>query len=47
MKYLTEHMTKIYTKYEKIFGNIYEFLGQHVTYFTQHMKLFYLTYDNN
>ena len=38
---------KIYTTYEKKIGNIYEFRRHHLTYFTQHMKKKYATYDNN
>jgi len=40
-------MTKIYTTYDKILDNIYEFLRQHMTYFTQHMKIFYTIHVNN
>ena len=32
---------------EKIFDNIYEFLRQRLTYFTQNVKIFYTTYVNN
>ena len=38
---------KIYTTYGKKLDNIYEFCRQHMTYFTQHMKKNYATYDNN
>ena len=40
-------MAKIYTAYEKILDNIYEILEQHMTYFTQHTKIFYVAYDTN
>jgi len=42
MKYFTQHMTKIYTTYEKILDHIYEILKQNMTYFTQHMNFFIL-----
>jgi len=47
MKYLTQHMTKIYTTYDKILDKIYEFLRQHITHLTQHMKMFCTTHVNN
>jgi len=47
MKYFTQHITKIYTTYEKIFKNIYEILQQNITYFTQHMKMFYTAHVTN
>ena len=47
MKSLTQHMTKIYTTYEKILDNMDEFLRQNLSYFTQHMKIFYTTNVNN
>jgi len=40
-------MTKIYTTYDKILDNIYEFLRQHMTYLTQHMQKKITTYVNN
>jgi len=46
MEYLTQHMTKIYTTYDKILDNIYEFLRQHMTYLTQHMKMLCTTHVN-
>jgi len=47
MKYLTQHMTKIYTTYDKKLDNIYEFLRQHMTFLTQHMKISCTTHVNN
>jgi len=47
MKYLTQNMTKIYTTYDKILDNIYEFLKQLITYLTQHMKISCTTNVNN
>jgi len=38
-------MTKNCTKYGKKLDNIYEFLRQLMTYFAQHIKIFYTTYD--
>jgi len=40
-------MTKIYTTYDKILDNPYEFLKQLMTYFTQHMEIFCTTHVNN
>ena len=39
MKILTQHMTKIYTTYDKKLDNIYEFLRQHMNFLIQHMKI--------
>jgi len=47
MKYLTQHMTKIYTTYDKKLDNIYEFLRQHVNFLTQHMKTSCTTHVND
>ena len=47
MKYLTQHMTKIYTTYDQKLENIYEFLRQHVNFLTQHMKFLCTTHVNN
>jgi len=47
MKYLTQHMTKIYTTYDKRLDNIYKFLRQHVNFLTQHMKISCATHVNN
>ena len=47
MKYLTQHMTKIHTTYDKKLRNIYEFLRQHVNFLTQHMKISCTTHVNN
>jgi len=47
MKYLTQNMTKIYTTYDKILDNIYEFLKQLITYLTQRMKISCTTNVNN
>jgi len=38
MKYLTQHMTKIYTTYDKKIDNIYEFLRQHANFLAQLIK---------
>ena len=46
MKYLTQHMTKIYTTYERIL-DIYEILDQLMTYFTGNIQIFDTTYDTN
>jgi len=40
-------MTKFYTTYDKILDNIYEFLRQHMTYLTQHIKISCTTHFNN
>jgi len=45
LKYFTQHMTKIYTTYEKILDIIYEFFEQHMTNLTLHVTIFYTTYD--
>ena len=47
MKFLTQHMTKFYTTYDKKLDNICEFLGQFMNFLTQHMKIFCTTYVNN
>jgi len=47
MKYLTQHMTKIYATYDKKLDNMYEFLRQHITSLTQHMKISCTTHVNN
>jgi len=47
MKYLTQHMTNIYTTCDKILDNIYEFLRRHMTYVTQHIKISCTTHVNN
>jgi len=38
MKYLTQHMTKIYTTYDKKIDNIHEFLRQHANFLAQLIK---------
>jgi len=45
MKYLTQHMTTIYTAYHQM--KHIEFLGQHMTYLTQHIKMSCTTQVNN
>ena len=47
MKFLTQHMIKIYTTYDKKLDNIYEFLRQHMNFLTPHMKIFCTTPVNN
>jgi len=51
-KYTTYEI--FYTTYDKKLHNIWEMLDnmyknleQHMTYFTQHIKIFHTTYDNN
>jgi len=38
MKFLTQHMTKMYTPYDKKLDKIHEFLRQRMNFLTQRMK---------
>jgi len=47
IKYLTQHKTKFTQHMKKNLDNIYEILDQHLTFFTQRMKILYTTYETN